>query len=111
MEKKTIGINSLIALGLILTSMIVPTYFENPQYYCEAESSIKECPGNLSGGSATRCYLDENKSTWDYCKSGWIEVTNDLIIQEEPEEPENITKSGVGIKVWGCNQTSCERKQ
>ena len=111
-DNKTIGVSSLIALGLILSSIIVPTFFDEPKYYCEAESSIKECPGNLSGGSQTRCYLNEEKNKWDYCKSGWIEVTDDLIIQEEPEnisEEDIKDGSGMGIKIWSCNDKGCVR--
>lgn len=85
-DKKTIGISSLITLAIISLSMITPTFFDEQKYYCESESSIKECPGNLSGGTGTRCYLNEERTSWDYCKGGWVEVTNDLIIQEEPEE-------------------------
>ena len=106
MDKKTIGINSLITMGLILSSMIVPTFFDNQNYYCEIESSIKECPGNLSS-TFTRCYLNEEKSSWDYCRSGWILVTDDLIIQEEPSI--NQEGSGLGIKTWECNLTECKR--
>ena len=98
-DKKTIGISSLIALGLILASMVTPTFFDNPQYYCESESSIMECPGDLSGGLGTRCYLNIEKANWDYCSSGWAEITDDLVIQEGPvnitEDP--IEPGGDGI--------------
>lgn len=101
-DKQTIGISSLITIGIILASMITPTFFDNPKYYCEAESSIIEC-SSLSGGSHTRCYLNEEKSSWDYCKSGWIEITDDLIIQEEPEP----NKPHGSIK-YLCSPSGCE---
>jgi len=85
----------LVALGIVLASMIIPGFFDTPKYYCEAESSIMECPGDLSGGSATRCYLNEEKSSWDYCKTGWVEVTDDRQIQEEPTDP------GSAEGIWG----------
>ena len=85
-DKKTIGISSLIAIGLVLASMVGPTFFDNPKFYCESESSIMECPGALSGGLGTRCYLNEEKTSWDYCSSGWAEITDDLVIQEGPED-------------------------
>ena len=103
-DNKSIGISSLITLGLILSSMVIPGFFDEPQYYCEIESSIKECPGNLSS-TFTRCYLNEEKSSWDYCRSKWILVTDDLIIQEEPKE--NQVGSGLGIKVWECDINNC----
>lgn len=112
-DKKTIGISSLITIGLILSSMIVPTFFEETKYYCENEQSIMECPGELSGGSHTRCYLNVEKNSWDYCRSGWVEITDDLIIQEEPEpEPiiyPNVPESSKGTK-WECSPEGCIEK-
>lgn len=84
-ENKTIGISSLISAGFILMAMVIPGFFDDPQYYCEAESSIMQCPGDLSGGTATRCYLNEEKTSWDYCKGGWVEVTDDRPVQEKPQ--------------------------
>ena len=106
-DKKTIGISSLIALGLILASMVTPTFFDNPQYYCESESSIMECPGGLSGGSGTRCYLNTEKDSWDYCSSGWAEINDDLIIQEGPGEVIYEPLVSQGILKYRCNQTEC----
>jgi hypothetical protein len=117
-DKKSIGISSLIALGLILASAIGPTFFEEPKYYCEDESSIISCPGDLSGGQQTRCYLNKEKTSWDYCKTGWILITDDLIIQEEPKnetikEINNITEgisSGVYPIQYLCDTTKCVLK-
>jgi len=103
-DKPTIGISALITLGLIFASMITPTFFDNPQYYCEKESSIMECPGGLSGGAGTRCYLNEEKSSWDYCASSWFEITDDLIIQEEPDPPTPIPTGGTQ---WSCSPEKC----
>ena len=82
-DKKTIGISSIISLGLILTMMITPTFFDNPKYYCENEQSIMTCEGGLSGGLGTRCYLNNEKTSWDYCKTGWFEITDDRVVQEK----------------------------
>ena len=113
-DKKTIGISSLITLGMILAVLITPTFFDNTQYYCEVESSILECPGGLSGGAGTRCYFTEEKNSWDYCSSGWMEITDDILIQEEPEvEPESklngeIPAPAPGIR-WLCSPKGCIR--
>ncbi len=104
-DKKTIGISSLIAIGLVLASIITPTFFDEPKYYCEAESSIMECPGELSGGSQTRCYLNEEKTSWDYCRSGWAKITDDLIIQEEPKNETPLTD---GLTKYLCSPEKCE---
>ena len=119
-DKKTIGISSLIALGMILTVLITPTFFDDTKYYCEAESSILECPGGLSGGAGTRCYFTEEQNSWDYCSSGWVEITNDILIQEEPEArpvptpeptiPKEYAPSTEGAK-WSCSPEGCIRIQ
>jgi len=101
-DKQTIGVSSLITLGLVLASMVGPGFFDAQKFYCEAESSIMEC-SSLSGGSQTRCYLNEEKSSWDYCRSGWLEITEDLVIQEEPEETPAPSE---GIK-WECFPNGC----
>ena len=107
-DKTTIGISSLITIGIILATMITPTFFDNPKYYCESESSIVECPGDLSGGSQTRCYLNTEKNSWDYCSSGWVEITDDLIIQEESQpDYTNIPSQTPGTK-WMCSPEKCD---
>ena len=108
-DKTTIAISSLITIGIILASMITPTFFDNTKYYCEDESSIMECPGELSGGSQTRCYLNEEKNSWDYCSSGWIEITDDLIIQEEPEDEIPTDEIPIkGLTKYLCSPEKCE---
>lgn len=105
-DKKTIGISALITLGLILTSVITPTFFDTPKFYCEVEASILKCPGGLSGGSGTRCYLNKEKSNWDYCSTGWMEITDDLVIREEPTSALTTSPSIGGTK-WRCSPESC----
>ena len=113
LDKKTIGITSLITLGIVLAGLVVPGFFDTPKYYCEAESSIKDCPGGLSGGSVTRCYLNEEKTSWDYCKTGWVQVTDDRPIQEDSNSPPiieiiEVHKTTIGQKRWLCSIESCE---
>ena len=110
-DNKTIGISTLITIGIVLASMIGPTFFENPQYYCEDKGIILECPGGLSSGKMTRCYLTEEKNSWNYCKTGWLEITDDLEIQEEEEEinqtkPDLVFKKFSGT-LWDCNPSKC----
>ena len=102
-DKKTIAISSILPLVIAL-GLLVPGFFDTPQFYCEAESSIIECPGGLSGGSGTRCYLNEEKTSWDYCSSGWYEITDDRLIQEEPG---TVPGSTTGDKCWQCSNEGC----
>ena len=114
MDKKTIGISALITLGLIAASMIGPTFFENPQYYCEDKGIMMQCPGGLSGGQMTRCYLNQEQNSWNFCRSGWLEITNDLEIQEDEEEEEEEeeieipSNPGQGIQ-YRCDSEKCVR--
>ena len=106
-DRTTIGISALITIGLIFASMISPTFFETPKYYCEDESSILECPGGLSGGQGTRCYFTKEQNSWDYCDSGWLEITDDRLIQPEPT---NDTMPDVsGLINYKCNSKECVR--
>ena len=103
-DKKTIGISLISVVIIALGITVGPSFFDTPQYYCESESSILECPGGLSGGSGTRCYLNEEKTSWDSCSGGWALITDDTPIQEAPV-------SNQGDKCWKCTHegcTSCE---
>jgi len=102
-DVQSIGISSLISIGLIALALITPNFFETAKYYCETESSIMECPGGVSGGSATRCYLNTEKSSWDYCSSGWVQITDDRPIQDNGTNPQPM----VGNKVWLCDIERC----
>jgi len=52
---------------------IEPKSIPKQLYYCEDEDVTRECPGGLSAGIGTRCYLNVEKTSWDYCSTGWIE--------------------------------------
>jgi hypothetical protein len=108
-DKKTIGISSLITLGLISLMMITPTFFDDDNYYCESRGLIEACD-SLSGGKGTRCYLTPEADSWLVCSEGWTLISNDLPIQEQEETPINepVSKSkGVWGTKYTCNQSGC----
>lgn len=112
-DKQTIGISALITLGIVLAGLGAQNLLLNDQgqpvtkYYCQAESSILECPGGLSTGIGTRCYLNLNKTSYDYCSSGWAEITDDLQIQDDiTPEPDTNSQSTGAVK-YQCDQTQC----
>lgn len=114
MDNKTIGISSLITLGIILSSMIVPTFFDEPQYICESRNiGIFECDGFSKYVSPVGKCLNATKDGINYgnkiCRTGWVQIVDDLTIEEE--FPDIQTGSGLGIKVWNCDcgQVECER--
>lgn len=110
-DKKTIGISSLVTLGLISLFMITPSFFEEAKYYCESRGLIETC-NSLSGGLGTRCYLDKDESSWLVCREGWKLINNDIQENETKEEKEQETKPTKKDGVWGvkysCNQNECK---
>lgn len=76
--RKLIGAIILLAGVLILVGCNTPFYEPldalNPttinKFTCNSDDSLRECI-SLSGGKHTRCYLNEEKTSWDYCSSGW----------------------------------------
>ena len=102
-DVQSIGISSLIAIGLVTLAMLSPDFFETQKYYCESEGTVLECVGGLSSGSATRCYLNTEKNSWDYCSSGWIQITDDRPIQDNGTTP----KPTIGEKAWLCSVEGC----
>jgi hypothetical protein len=107
-NKKTIGVSALITLGLLVAGLIGQSYLpEEKQYYCKASSTIMSCAGGLSSGLGSRCYINEEKTSWKTCSAGWLEITNDLIIQDEPQEnPDVINSENMGPAVC-CGQGPC----
>ena len=104
-DAKTVGVSALITLGLLTAGMIGSNFFEEEKYYCQAEQSIMTCPGGLSGGTGTRCYLNEEQNSWDYCRGGWELITNDLQIKEEPI----IKVQGECPEKYSCDPEGCTR--
>jgi len=80
-----------------------------------SNSSSIDCNSDNEGAIY---YLNKEKTSWDYCKTGWILITDDLIIQEEPKnetikEINNITEgisSGVYPIQYLCDTTKCVLK-
>jgi hypothetical protein len=44
------------------------------RWYCAEDQTTNLDCYSLSGGTGTRCYLDEAQTTWDSCSSGWVEI-------------------------------------
>jgi len=105
-DNKTIGISTLITLGLVLAGIITPSFFEEPKYYCEYESSIMSCEGGLSSGSQTRCYLNTDKTSWDYCRSGWLLINNDMNLQDNNTNG-NPSDDNSGVAKELCSRDGC----
>lgn len=105
-DKTAIGISSLIALGLITLSMITPSFFEQDnQYYCESRGIIQECT-SLSGGTGTRCYINEDLTSWLVCREGWVSIVNDINEELKPPLTPTLNK-GVWGKSYTCDSEGC----
>ena len=109
MDKTTIGISALITLGIVLASMVGPSFFDEPKYYCEArpEVGVVSCD-SFSKYVAENGKCIRNEDTNLICREGWIEVTDDRLPEEtEPELPDIQTPGG-NIE-YRCDQTECVR--
>lgn len=105
-DKKTIGISSLIAIFIVSASMIVPSFFDIPKYYCESrpEIGIVECDSfSKYIAENGKCIRDENTNL--ICREGWKLVVDDTEIPEEIEQP-LIIPSPEGSK-WECSPEGC----
>ena len=89
------GTTALLIISLLLSLNYVPTH---NTFYCAAEpGSLSECEHGFSSGKGTRCYLEENHSSWDYCGSGWLNVS------EYVEESDVTYLDGVYMHDTGLN--------
>jgi hypothetical protein len=107
-ETKTIGISALITLGLIASAIIGQNYFDNTNYYCDSKQIILQCPGGLSTGNGTRCYLNTEKSSYSTCSIGWIKITNDIQIEFNQTETFTPEKNNTYLK-YECDNNECRR--
>ena len=96
-DKQTIGISSLVALGIVLSSMIMPGFFDKPSYYCETrpEIGVVQCDSfSKYVAENGKCIRNDNANL--ICREGWIEVVDDTIIPDDiPED----SKENTGV--WG----------
>lgn len=92
-DKKIIGISTLTTLGLILASMIIPGFFDEPKYYCESRMGL----GLIQCDDFSK-YVDPNgkcirfEDTNLICRDGWKLVIDDRALPEEIEESTSINK-------------------
>lgn len=105
-DVKTVGASSLVALGIILASAIVPGFFDDPKYYCETrpELGLVECDDFskyvASNGKCIR-YEDSNL----ICRDGWALVTDDTVLPDE--EVVGVNPSPVQGTTY-CYSHGCE---
>lgn len=95
-DKKTIGLSSLVSLGIVSIAMLIPGLFDEPVYYCESrpELGLIHCDDFSKYVSENgKCIRNDNTNL--ICRSGWIEVINDTQV---PDEVDNTTINHVS---WG----------
>ena len=73
--KETVQKYSFIPLSIALVLSLFYGFQPDPTHNCVIEETSRYC-FDISGGLHTRCYLDVEKSTWDYCKGGWVAVAD-----------------------------------
>ena len=100
---KTIGISSLITLGIVLLVAIVPGFFEKPKYFCETrpELGVVECD-SFSKYVAENGKCIRNDSPNLICREGWSLVTDDSEYIESILEPIQYR----GLR-YSCTKDGC----
>ena len=99
-DNKTIGISSLITLGIVTLSMIVPGFFDSPSYFCESRPEL----GIVNCDSFTKYVSDNGKcirndNTNLICRDGWKLVEDDTQL---PEETESTIQQDINRKMVVC---------
>lgn len=90
--------------ALILAMVILLNYpVADNTYFCGDEPyNLVDCL-SLSGGLGTRCYLNEEKNSWDVCKTGWVRVKDHIEYVEDSEDfyikNDVVLFSGLGLSI------------
>lgn len=123
-DAKTIGISSLIALGIVLSSMLIPGLFDDPQYYCESRPEL----GLISCDTFSKYVASNGKCIREFntnliCRDGWLLVTDDRSIPDNNIEPpiietpiidkpiidNDIESNVVTGKQYSCSPIKCTK--
>jgi len=97
MDREKIQKYAFIPLSIALVVSVFGGMQPDMTHYCEAEETKRFC-FELSDGAGTRCYLNQEKTSWDYCKTGWKELV--YVKDDKPFIPDNvIIKDG---RDWVC---------
>ncbi len=105
-KNKTIGISALITLGIVTLSLVLPNFFDEPKYYCEArpELGFLECDGFSKYVSPEgKCLRPEGNKV---CREGWKLVTDDRSFDAEPVSVSNSPR-GIGGRQELCSHSGC----
>src|SRR3990167_89359 len=91
---KAIG-GSAIGVAIITLIVVLNYPVTTNTYYCADEpQKLMECNYGISGGAKTRCYLNEAKSKWDYCSTGWIKaldyIEKEIVYRDTLLDFENV---------------------
>ena len=106
METKTITISTLITLGIIVSALVVPGFFDEDKYYCESRDlGLFECDGFSKYVDPNGKCLNATRDNVNYgnkiCRTGWVKVVDDRVELTE----ELLPQTG---KQYSCNQIECE---
>lgn len=123
-ETRIIGISSLISLGIVSLIMLIPGFFDGPQYFCDSRPEI----GLVSCDSFSKyvsyngkCIRNDNTNL--ICRTGWLLVTDDRSIPDNNIEPpiietpiidkpiidNDIESNVVTGKQYSCSPIKCTK--
>ena len=104
-DKKTIGISSIMAVLISSGFMVAPGMIEETKYYCDGRPEL----GLVSCDDFSKYVADNGKcvnvdSANFICRSGWLEVVNDTVIDFTSVNVED----NVLREEYVCGPQSCE---
>jgi hypothetical protein len=100
-DMKTVGLTTLIMMGLVSAGAITVGYFNTPHYFCDVrpELGVKTCDTLSTYGVANgKC---TSNGVGFICKSGWAKVVNDTI-SNAPPAPKQVAG-----QAYSCNSVEC----
>lgn len=106
-DNKTIGINTLIASGLILAFTLVPGFFEEDKYSCDTNDLIVSCDGFSKwvdpNGKCLNATTEEGTNLGNkICRSGWKLIIDDRVPESHLEDTSIIYEDNINREEYQC---------
>jgi len=102
-NKKTVGYSVLAAMVGALIMLGTVSLLDDNAYYCKATNTAMNCDSLAKYYGLDNGKCMNTKVGNKLCTSGWLKVTNDVIVSPE-------FSSSTDAKQYLCSTTGCEVK-
>jgi hypothetical protein len=76
-DLKTISAWATIPLAVVLVASLFGGVQPNPTHYCESKQIKQYCFST----TATRCYSNPTKTSWNTCSEGWKQIPQPQVVE------------------------------